>query len=165
MKHFLFITALGMLIGSAVFVYLGLQRSKSSTAHTAVFLAAAVSCMSYYSMATGLGVEYKTVDQSPRVIFLTRYIDQLVTSPLVLLVLASLAKFENWGVASLLGTQVPFCLHSLTPRGLCSFRQITHRLGQASSCTGVIRCLTPVCCAADSVDAGGALRGAGRCPL
>lgn len=63
MKHFLFITALGMLIGSVVFLYLGLQRSKSSLAHTAVFLAAAVSCLSYYSMATGLGVRPTNMQQ------------------------------------------------------------------------------------------------------
>mmetsp|Transcript_60511 Transcript_60511/g.143874 ORF Transcript_60511/g.143874 Transcript_60511/m.143874 type:complete len:245 (-) Transcript_60511:50-784(-) len=112
-KHFLFITALGMLIGSVVFLYLGLQRSKSSLAHTAVFLAAAVSCLSYYSMATGLGVEYKTTDVSPRVIFLTRYADQIVTAPLVLLVLGTLAKLETWGLASLLGCQMLSTLAAL----------------------------------------------------
>ena len=47
-----------------VFLYLGLQRSKSSLAHTAMFLAATVSCLSYYSMATGLGVRLTNKQRS-----------------------------------------------------------------------------------------------------
>ena len=39
---------------------------------------------SYYANWSGLGVEYKTNDDTPRVIFWSRYIDWVVTGPVSL---------------------------------------------------------------------------------
>ena len=38
-------------------------------------------CSSYYANWSGLGVEYKTTDETPRVIFWSRYLDWVVTGP------------------------------------------------------------------------------------
>eukprot|EP00960_Hanusia_phi_P074017 768137-Hanusia_phi.AAC.3 len=80
-KHFLLIGSLGMFLGACVFLYLSVTRAKSSLAHTLVFLTAAIASMAYYAMWTGIGVELKTTDLSPRVIFLSRYVDALLTQP------------------------------------------------------------------------------------
>lgn len=40
---------------------------------------------SYYANWSGLGVEYKTSDATPRVIFWSRYLDWVVTGPVSLL--------------------------------------------------------------------------------
>jgi bacteriorhodopsin len=45
------------------------------------FILPAVGAMAYYAMWTGLGVEFKTTDTSPRVIFWARYIDYVITVP------------------------------------------------------------------------------------
>ena len=56
-KHFLLIGCLGMLIGSCVFLWLSMSRPKSSLPHVLMFMASAISCMSFYAMWTGIGVE------------------------------------------------------------------------------------------------------------
>jgi len=45
------------------------------------FLLAAAGSMAYYAMWSGLGVSYKDIDTTPRVIFLGRYIGHLITMP------------------------------------------------------------------------------------
>lgn len=80
-KHFLLMGCLGFAIGSGVFLYLTIMRTKSSVTHSITFLVGAIGAMAYYAMWTGLGVEYKTIDKTPRVIFWGRYVEQLLTQP------------------------------------------------------------------------------------
>mmetsp|Transcript_28170 Transcript_28170/g.91304 ORF Transcript_28170/g.91304 Transcript_28170/m.91304 type:complete len:280 (-) Transcript_28170:1355-2194(-) len=105
-KHFLLIGSLGMFLGACVFLYLSLTRAKSSLAHTLIFLAAAIASMAYYAMWTGIGVELKTTDLSPRVIFLSRYVDALLTQPLILTTLCLINKADNSILVSLVGNDI-----------------------------------------------------------
>ena len=56
-KHFLLIGCLGMFIGACVFLWFSVSRPKSSLPHVLIFMASAISCMSFYAMWTGIGVE------------------------------------------------------------------------------------------------------------
>jgi len=78
-----------------------------------MFIAAAISTMCYYGMWTGLGVEYKTVDITPRVIFLTKYIDYLITQPLILTTLCLISKADNSVLVSLVGNNILMVLAAL----------------------------------------------------
>jgi hypothetical protein len=80
-RHFLLIGFLGMFIGSIVFFYMGISRKVNTVSHVLTFFIAAVASCSYYAMWAGLGVEYKTTDTTPRVIFWARYLDWIVTLP------------------------------------------------------------------------------------
>ena len=90
-KHTLLVGALGFFIATIIFVYLSFTRKKASLSHSLMFLSSAVATMAYYSMYNGLGVQYKTTDLTPRVIFWPRYVEQLFTLPV--LSLASLYRF------------------------------------------------------------------------
>jgi len=105
-KHFLMIGAVGMMIGAGIFLYLSMSRSKASIYHSLAFIMPAISAMSYYSMWTGMGVEFKTTDTSPRVIFWARYIDYVVTLPLLLIQLALIAKADTSAMVSSTGNSV-----------------------------------------------------------
>jgi bacteriorhodopsin len=83
-RHFLLIGFLGMFIGSIVFFYMGISRKVNTVSHVLTFFIAAVASCSYYAMWAGLGVEYKTTDTTPRVIFWARYLDWIVTLPVSL---------------------------------------------------------------------------------
>merc|ERR1711865_735040 len=78
-RHFLLIGFLAMFIGAGVFFYMGVSRKVNTTMHTVIFFVCAVTACSYYANWSGLGVEYKTTDETPRVIFWSRYIDWVVT--------------------------------------------------------------------------------------
>ena len=80
-RHFLLIGFLGMFIGAIVFFYMGISRKVNTVMHVLTFFIAAVSACSYYAEWAGLGVEYKTTDTTPRVIFWARYLDWVVTGP------------------------------------------------------------------------------------
>ena len=80
-RHFLLIGFLGMFIGSIVFFYMGISRKVNTVSHVLTFFIAAVASCSYYAMWAGLGVEYKTTDTTPRVIFWARYLDWIITLP------------------------------------------------------------------------------------
>jgi bacteriorhodopsin len=80
-KHVLMIGALAFFIGTIVLVYLSMSKKKASISHSLLFLCSAVACMAYYSMWNGLGVQYKTSDVTPRVIFWSRHLNQLITVP------------------------------------------------------------------------------------
>ena len=80
-RHFLLIGFLGMFIGAIVFFYMGISRKVNTITHVLTFFIAAVAACSYYAMWAGLGVEYKTTDTTPRVIFWARYLDWIVTTP------------------------------------------------------------------------------------
>merc|ERR1712216_491848 len=68
-RHFLLIGFLGMFIGAIVFFYMGISRKVNTVMHVLTFFIAAVSACAYYAEWAGLGVEYKTTDTTPRVIF------------------------------------------------------------------------------------------------
>jgi bacteriorhodopsin len=80
-RHFLLIGFLGMFIGAIVFFYMGISRKVNTITHVLTFFIAAVAACSYYAMWAGLGVEYKTTDTTPRVIFWARYLDWVITTP------------------------------------------------------------------------------------
>jgi hypothetical protein len=80
-RHFLLIGFLGMFIGAIVFFYMGISRKVNTISHVLTFFIAAVASCSYYAMWAGLGVEYKTTDTTPRVIFWARYLDWIITLP------------------------------------------------------------------------------------
>jgi len=105
-KHFLVIAALGMAIGAGIFLYLGMNRPKNTLTHSIAFIIASVSAMTYYAMWTGMGVEFKTTDVSPRVIFWGRYIDMVVTVPLLLIQLALIAKADTSAMVSSTGNAI-----------------------------------------------------------
>jgi bacteriorhodopsin len=86
-RHFLLIGFLGMFIGSIVFFYMGISRKVNTVSHVLTFFIAAVASCSYYAMWAGLGVEYKTTDTTPRVIFWARYLDWIITLPVIRLAL------------------------------------------------------------------------------
>eukprot|EP00961_Rhodomonas_salina_P022461 302100-Rhodomonas_salina.1 len=60
---------------------MGISRKVNTVMHVLVFFIAAVSACSYYAEWAGLGVEYKTTDTTPRVIFWARYLDWVITGP------------------------------------------------------------------------------------
>ena len=80
-RHFLLIGFLGMFIGAIVFFYMGNSRKVNTITHVLTFFIAAVAACAYYAMWAGLGVEYKTTDTTPRVIFWAHYLDWVVTGP------------------------------------------------------------------------------------
>jgi hypothetical protein len=80
-RHFLLIGFLGMFIGAIVFFYMGISRKVNTVMHVLTFFIAAVSACAYYAEWAGLGVEYKTTDTTPRVIFWAHYLDWVITGP------------------------------------------------------------------------------------
>ena len=64
-KHFLLIGCLGMVLGACVFLWLSMSRPKSSLPHVLMFMATAISAMSFYAMWTGVGVECVPCPPSP----------------------------------------------------------------------------------------------------
>jgi len=112
-KHFLLIGCLGMFIGACVFLWLSMSRPKSSLPHVLMFMASAISCMSFYAMWTGIGVELKTTDTTPRVIFLPRYADLLMTQPLLLATIGIMGKADTSVMVSLIGYDVLMVLAAL----------------------------------------------------
>merc|ERR1711906_90855 len=94
-RHFLLIGFLGMFIGAIVFFYMGISRKVNTVMHVLTFFIAAVSACAYYAEWAGLGVEYKTTDTTPRVIFWAHYLDWVVTGPLILADLALLSRSDT----------------------------------------------------------------------
>uniref|UniRef100_A0A7S1GYM6 Rhodopsin n=1 Tax=Hemiselmis andersenii TaxID=464988 RepID=A0A7S1GYM6_HEMAN len=109
-KHFLLIGAVGMMVGAGIFLYLSMIRTKASLYHSLAFIMPAISAMSYYAMWTGMGVEFKTTDTSPRVIFWARYIDYVVTVPHLLIQLALIAKADTSAMVASTGNSVLFVI-------------------------------------------------------
>lgn len=111
-KHVLLIGTVGFSVASAVFIYLAMTRKKASVAHSLTFLGSAVAAMAYYCMWSGLGVEYKTSDVTPRVIFWSRHAEQLFTVPIVLGTVCILSKAESSAIVALVGEGILFSLSS-----------------------------------------------------
>jgi len=112
-RHFLLIGFLGMFIGSIVFFYMGISRKVNTVSHVLTFFIAAVASASYYAMWAGLGVEYKTTDTTPRVIFWARYLDWIVTLPLILTNLALMSRSDTPTILSLVGNIVLYVICGL----------------------------------------------------
>eukprot|EP00291_Cryptomonas_curvata_P024181 CAMPEP_0172171236 /NCGR_PEP_ID=MMETSP1050-20130122/11776_1 /TAXON_ID=233186 /ORGANISM="Cryptomonas curvata, Strain CCAP979/52" /LENGTH=247 /DNA_ID=CAMNT_0012842637 /DNA_START=24 /DNA_END=767 /DNA_ORIENTATION=+ len=112
-RHFLLIGFLGMFIGSIVFFYMGISRKVNTVSHVLTFFIAAVASCSYYAMWAGLGVEYKTTDTTPRVIFWARYLDWIVTLPLILTNLALMSRSDTPTILSLVGNIVLYVICAL----------------------------------------------------
>jgi bacteriorhodopsin len=112
-RHFLLIGFLGMFIGSIVFFYMGISRKVNTVSHVLTFFIAAVASCSYYAMWAGLGVEYKTTDTTPRVIFWARYLDWVITLPLILTNLALMSRSDIPTILSLVGNIVLYVICAL----------------------------------------------------
>merc|ERR1719453_2432729 len=112
-RHFLLIGFLGMFIGAIVFFYMGISRKVNTVMHVLTFFVAAVSACAYYAEWAGLGVEYKTTDTTPRVIFWARYLDWIVTGPLILTDLALLSKADTPTIISMVGNMVLYVICGL----------------------------------------------------
>ena len=65
-----------------------------------------IGALAYYAMWAGLGVQYKTTDITPRVIFWARYVDRFITTPLMLCALSAFAKSDFATLISLLGADM-----------------------------------------------------------
>jgi len=104
--HFFLIGTLGMLLGALFFLFLGFRYSGNKIFHVIVFFVAAVGTASYYAMYTGIGVMNKTNDAPPRLIFWARFVDWIITTPLILLCLALLAKANMSTTVSLIGNNI-----------------------------------------------------------
>merc|ERR1712167_475651 len=78
-----------------------------------MFIVAAVSACAYYAEWAGLGVEYKTTDTTPRVIFWAHYLDWVVTGPLILADLALLSRSDTPTIISLVGNMVLYVICGL----------------------------------------------------
>ncbi|KAJ1489374.1 hypothetical protein T484DRAFT_1937304, partial [Baffinella frigidus] len=102
-KHFLLLGAIGMFLGAICFLVLSNQRAKTTLSHACCFLLAASGAMSYYAMWSGLGVSYKELDTTPRVIFLGRYLGHLITMPLALYNLTLVLKADFPSTFALIG--------------------------------------------------------------
>ena len=72
----------------------------------ALWMACAIAALAYYAMYAGVGVQYKTTDVTPRVIFWARYVDRFITTPLLLCALAAFAKAEFPVLVSLIGADM-----------------------------------------------------------
>jgi len=112
-KHFLLLGALGMLIGAVVLLFMQMSRQKSSLPHAVTFIIPAVGALSYYAMWTGMGVEFKTTDDTPRVIFWARYIDYVITIPLLLVDLCLIARSDTSALVTSVGNAILFVISLL----------------------------------------------------
>jgi bacteriorhodopsin len=102
-----------MFIGAIVFFYMGISRKVNTISHVLTFFIAAVASCSYYAMWAGLGVEYKTTDTTPRVIFWARYLDWVITLPLILTNLALMSRSDTPTILSLVGNIVLYVICAL----------------------------------------------------
>eukprot|EP00285_Hemiselmis_virescens_P016316 CAMPEP_0173390180 /NCGR_PEP_ID=MMETSP1356-20130122/14341_1 /TAXON_ID=77927 ORGANISM="Hemiselmis virescens, Strain PCC157" /NCGR_SAMPLE_ID=MMETSP1356 /ASSEMBLY_ACC=CAM_ASM_000847 /LENGTH=273 /DNA_ID=CAMNT_0014347511 /DNA_START=14 /DNA_END=835 /DNA_ORIENTATION=- len=93
-RHFLIIACVAYAIAAAVALFSNFSRAKFGAAQSLIFLTGAAGAIGYFAMMTGLGVDYKTIDATPRVVFPGRYLTQLVTQPLLLSTIAFLSKLD-----------------------------------------------------------------------
>jgi len=105
-QHFLLIGTLGMLFGAIAFLLLGARYQGNKLFHVIVFFAAVVSCCAYYAQWTGMGVFTKTSEDPPRIIFWARYVDHVITFPLLLIATGLLAKSNMSTLVSLVGNSM-----------------------------------------------------------
>uniref|UniRef100_A0A7S0MSK8 Rhodopsin n=1 Tax=Cryptomonas curvata TaxID=233186 RepID=A0A7S0MSK8_9CRYP len=135
-KHVLMIGALAFFIGTIVLVYLSMSKKKASISHSLLFLCSAVACMAYYSMWNGLGVQYKTSDVTPRVIFWSRHLNQLITVPTILATLCLIAKSESSVVVAVVGEGILFVLSAMV--GAATVAPVKYMWWFASALFGVL---------------------------
>lgn len=112
-RHFLLIGFMGMIIGAGIFFYLGITRKVNTMSHVLCFFTAVLSAASYYAMWSGMGVIFKTIDTTPRVIFWARYMDWVVTGPLMIACLAMLSKADLVTLVFMMGNTILMVLSSL----------------------------------------------------
>ena len=96
----------GNLISAGVFFFLSMAKENKSVIGSFTWMCCAIATLAYYAMWAGVGVQYKTTDVTPRVIFWARYVDRFITSPLLLCALAAFAKADFPVLISLLGADM-----------------------------------------------------------
>lgn len=96
----------GNLISAGVFFVLSMAKENKSVIGSFSWMCCAIATLAYYAMWAGVGVQYKTTDVTPRVIFWARYVDRFITSPLLLCALSAFAKAEFPVLISLLGADM-----------------------------------------------------------
>ena len=83
-----------------------MAKENKSVIGSFTWMCCAIATLAYYAMWAGVGVQYKTTDVTPRVIFWARYVDRFITSPLLLCALAAFAKADFPVLISLLGADM-----------------------------------------------------------
>jgi bacteriorhodopsin len=95
-QHFLFVATAGMALAALLFLYyqLNAKEERSRLVFVIAFFCTAISCFSYFAMASGYGV---FVTANGGLIFWARYVDWMVTTPLSLVIMGIIAqaKFEE----------------------------------------------------------------------
>uniref|UniRef100_A0A6U4YEG3 Uncharacterized protein n=1 Tax=Hemiselmis andersenii TaxID=464988 RepID=A0A6U4YEG3_HEMAN len=94
-KHFLLLGCIAMAVMAGVALAHNVSRAKMGAVHSLLFLAGAAGGIGYFAMVTGLGVDLKTIDETPRVVFWARYATQVASQPLLLAAVGSLAQMET----------------------------------------------------------------------
>jgi bacteriorhodopsin len=105
-RPFLLIGFLGNIISAGVFFFLSTAKEHRSVIGSFTWMTCAIAALAYYAMYAGVGVQYKTTDVTPRVIFWARYVDRFATTPLLLCALSAFAKAEFPVLVSLLGADI-----------------------------------------------------------
>merc|ERR1712216_406739 len=105
-RHFLLIGFLGNIISAGVFFFLSTAKEHPSIIGSFTWMTCAIAALAYYVMYAGVGVQYKTTDVTPRVIFWARYVDRFATTPLLLCALSAFTKAEFPVLVSLLGADI-----------------------------------------------------------
>lgn len=93
---------LGMAVGTALPAWRLLTQRRYGTYYAVLAAVTGVAALAYLSMALGLG----KVDVGSSVLYLPRYLDWLVTTPLLVLFLGMLCRAETRVYAALVGVDV-----------------------------------------------------------
>ena len=90
-QHFLFVATAGMALAALLFLYyqLNAKEERGRLVFVIAFFCTAISCFSYFAMASGYGV---FVTANGGLIFWARYVDWMITTPLSLLIMSIVAQ-------------------------------------------------------------------------
>jgi len=126
-RHWLLIGCLSMMIGAACAIYLafgqsdgaqdddiplnnkGDEKPKPLTLQMRTvlgFIVCAVAMVAYFGMWSGVWVEFKTSGSTPRVIFFPKYLDWIITTPLLVTMLGLVGKADTATLVAMVGNDV-----------------------------------------------------------
>lgn len=90
-QHFLFVATAGMALSALLFLYyqMNTKEERGRLVFVIAFFCTAISCFSYFAMASGYGV---FVIANGGLVFWARYVDWMITTPLSLVIMAILAQ-------------------------------------------------------------------------
>ena len=113
-RHWLLIGMLSMCLGAGiVFIFTFVPAKTPPMANVLVFMILSVAMCAYYCMWAGVFVDFKTTDETPRVIFYPKYLDWIVTCPLTLAVICLVADADSELLVSMAGNAILMVLCGL----------------------------------------------------